>query len=267
MAQYSINLPGYCNNPPGLAEVKQEEPMTGTTWTISPRHVHQTPGFVAPSSRPDDLLDLLAAWVHNAAVGTAAHDTHFRPLDNAIAQPPATPSIWPRDCCSWHGPSRRKCNVCICHSEPGLVFQDFPCPATHFLCTVFAMECTPLPEMWWGAPLTTSTYGPECTSTPYMSLPPSPATFYNEVCYQLDEDVAKGIIKEVPAGEPTESCMCMVMVPQIDGRSCRTVNFQKLNRACLCETHHSRLPFNLITSIPKHTYKTVTDAFAGYHEQ
>ena len=76
----------------------------------------------------------------------------------------------------------------------------------------------------------------------------------------------KGIIEAVPAGEPTEWCSRMVVVPKKDGRPRRTVDFQRLNRASLRETHHTRPPFDLVSSVPKHAFKTVADAYSGYHQ-
>lgn len=93
-----------------------------------------------------------------------------------------------------------------------------------------------------------------------------PHNFYDEVRRQLDDDVNKGIVEEVPAGEPTEWCARMVVVPKKSGKPRRTVDFQKLNQSCLHETHHTRPPFDLITSILKHTFKTVADAYSGYHQ-
>ena len=69
-----------------------------------------------------------------------------------------------------------------------------------------------------------------------------PHHFYDEVRQQLDDDVRKGIIEAVPAGEPTQWCARMVVVPKKDGRPRRTVDYQRLNQACRRETHHMRAP-------------------------
>ena len=39
-----------------------------------------------------------------------------------------------------------------------------------------------------------------------------------------------------------------------------------LNNSYLRETHHTHTPFNLLSSIPKFTYKTVADAHNGFHQ-
>ena len=82
----------------------------------------------------------------------------------------------------------------------------------------------------------------------------------------MDKDVAQRIIKKVPPGEPMEWCSRMVVVPKCDGGARRTVDYQKINSSCLRETHHMPTPFNLVSSIPKHTYKTVADAHNGFHQ-
>ena len=87
-----------------------------------------------------------------------------------------------------------------------------------------------------------------------------------EVKQQLDKDVEQGIIEKVPQGEPTHWCARMVVVAKRNGKPRRTVDYQKLNSNCLRETHHTPTPFNLVSGIPQHTYKTVADAHCGFHQ-
>ena len=54
--------------------------------------------------------------------------------------------------------------------------------------------------------------------------------------------------------------------PQENGKPGRRVDFQKLNQACLPEGHHTRTPFGLITMVPRHTFKTLKDAYSMYHQ-
>ena len=107
---------------------------------------------------------------------------------------------------------------------------------------------------------------PDAKPQAVHTLSTIPHHFYDEVKQQLDEDVRREVIEAVPAGEPTQWCARMVVVPKKDGRARRTVDFQPLNRACKRETHHTRTPFDMISSVPKHTFKTVADAYAGYHQ-
>ena len=58
----------------------------------------------------------------------------------------------------------------------------------------------------------------------------------------------------------------MVVVPKKHGGPRRTVDYQKLNTSCLRETHHTPTPFNLVSGIPQHAYKTTADAHNGFHQ-
>ncbi|KAK3894918.1 hypothetical protein Pcinc_001366 [Petrolisthes cinctipes] len=58
----------------------------------------------------------------------------------------------------------------------------------------------------------------------------------------------------------------MVVVAKKSGQPRRTVDYQKLNAACKRETHHTRTPFDLVSGIPRHTYKTTSDAHWGFHQ-
>ncbi|KAK3882767.1 hypothetical protein Pcinc_012876 [Petrolisthes cinctipes] len=75
-----------------------------------------------------------------------------------------------------------------------------------------------------------------------------------------------GVIEPVPAGEATVWCARMVVVAKKNGQPRRTVDYQKLNAACLRETHHTPTPFDMVAAIPAHTYKTVADAHWGFHQ-
>ena len=134
----------------------------------------------------------------------------------------------------------------------------------HFGNTAFSVDRMPLPAMT-GAPHHIHL----CQDAqPFAVHSPAsiPHHFYDDVHRQLEDDVKRGIIEPVPAGEPTEWCSRMVVVPKKDGRPRRTVDFQRLNQASLCETHHTRPPFDSITTVPKHTFKTVADAFSSNHQ-
>ena len=83
-----------------------------------------------------------------------------------------------------------------------------------------------------------------------------------EVKEQLDEDVRLGIIREAPLGEPSEWCMRMVTVAKKDGKPRRT----PLNKYCKREIHHTPTPIDVVSNIPSKSYKTVLDAYNGYHQ-
>ena len=134
----------------------------------------------------------------------------------------------------------------------------------HFGCTAFAVDGTPLPEI--SGPSHNIHLHPDAQPHTVHSPASVPLHFYEDVHKQLHENVRRGIIKPVPTGKPTDWCSRMVMVPKKDGRQRRTVDFQRLNQVSLREIHHTHPPFNSIIGVPKHTYKTIADAYSGYHQ-
>lgn len=134
----------------------------------------------------------------------------------------------------------------------------------HFSSTTFNTAKTPLPVME-GKPHHIHL---EPGATPYACHTPAPVPKHweDEVKAQLEEDVRRGVIEPVPAGEPTEWCSRMVVVAKKSGQPRRTVDYQRLNASCLRETHHTPPPFDMVSSVPKHSLKTVADAYWGYHQ-
>ena len=130
--------------------------------------------------------------------------------------------------------------------------------------TAFNTDAAPLPAMD-GTPHTIHLLP---GAVPYARHVPIPVSKHweKEVRAQLDEDERRGIIEKVPAGEPTEWCAPMVVVPKANGRPRRTVDYQELNKFCKRETHHTRNPFDMVSSVPRCTYKTTLDAFSGFHQ-
>ena len=60
-------------------------------------------------------------------------------------------------------------------------------------------------------------------------------------------------------------CHRMVVVSKKSGSPRRCVDLQPLNRYATRETHHTPSPFHQARSVPRSTYKTVLDAWNGYH--
>ena len=77
--------------------------------------------------------------------------------------------------------------------------------------------------------------------------------------------MALGVIEKVPAGEPTIWQARMHVVPKHDGTPRRTVDMRSLNKNCRRESQHVVPPFKQARSVPHNTWKTVTDAWNGYH--
>jgi hypothetical protein len=93
-----------------------------------------------------------------------------------------------------------------------------------------------------------------------------PLHWEEKVKDQLFSDVELGVLEAVPHGEPSVWCHRMVVSRKpSDGSPRRTVDMSALNKVCGRETHHVKPPFQQARSIPSHTWKTVTDAWNGFH--
>ena len=66
-------------------------------------------------------------------------------------------------------------------------------------------------------------------------------------------------------GFPTPWCHRMVLSRKANAKPRRTVDMSSLNKVRLRETHHVKPPFHQAKSIPPQTWKTVTDAWNGFH--
>ena len=102
---------------------------------------------------------------------------------------------------------------------------------------------------------------------PYAVHCPIPVPHHEKeiIKAQLDDYVNRGIIKHVPIGTPVVWCSQMVITHRKDGRPRITIDYQKLNKQCLRETHHSEPLFHLASCVPPGTKKTVLDAVDSYH--
>ena len=138
-----------------------------------------------------------------------------------------------------------------------------------WLTTTFASSafntCThqPLPEIT-GEPMKfhfKDTYEPHAVHTPI------PIAYHIEdaVDADIDRDVRLGLLEKVPEGTPVEWCARMVVQIKKDGTPRRTIDFQELNKATKRETHFTPTPFSIVSTTPANTYKTVLDAWNGYH--
>ncbi len=105
------------------------------------------------------------------------------------------------------------------------------------------------------------------TAPPKACHTPSPVPLHwqQKVYDDLLRDEALGVIERVPYGEPVTWCHRMVITRKHDGTPRRTVDLSPLNKYCKRETFASESPFHLARRVPKNTWKTVTDAWNGYH--
>ena len=92
-----------------------------------------------------------------------------------------------------------------------------------------------------------------------------PIHWQQQVHDDLLRDEALGVIERVPYGEPVTWCHRMVVTRKHDGNPRRTVDLSPLNKFCKRETFATESPFQLARRVPKYTWKTVTDAWNGYH--
>ena len=107
----------------------------------------------------------------------------------------------------------------------------------------------------------------EETATPKTchTAAPIPLHWQEKVKNDLLRDEALGVIEKVPYGEPVQWCHRMVVTRKHDGSPRRTVDLSPLNRFCKRETFSSESPFHITRRIPGKSWKTVTDAWNGYH--
>ena len=92
-----------------------------------------------------------------------------------------------------------------------------------------------------------------------------PIHWQEQVHADLLRDEALGVIERVPYGEPVDWCHRMVISRKHDGSPRRTVDLSPLNRYCKRETYSSESPFQITRRVPGNTWKTVTDAWNGFH--
>ena len=134
----------------------------------------------------------------------------------------------------------------------------------HYASSAFCCcECQPLPSMH-GPPIKIHLQEGAVPVASHSPIP-IPLHWHKEVKKGLDRDEAIGVIERVPSNTPTTWLSKMVCVPKKDGTPRRTVNFVPLNKFSSRQTHHTMSPFHQASMIPANTYKTVCDAWNGYH--
>ena len=92
-----------------------------------------------------------------------------------------------------------------------------------------------------------------------------PIHWQEQVRKDLIRDEALGIIEKVPYGVPVTWCHRMVITRKQDGSPRRTVDLSPLNRYCRRESFYGESPFLLARRVPGMTWKSVADAWNGYH--
>ena len=104
-------------------------------------------------------------------------------------------------------------------------------------------------------------------ATPVSCSVPSqvPLHLQEKVEKGLRDDEKMGVISKVPHNVPTKWCHRMVVTPKPNGDARRTIDLSPLNKHTLREVHAMRSPFQLAKGVPANTWRTVNDAWNGYH--
>lgn len=94
---------------------------------------------------------------------------------------------------------------------------------------------------------------------------PVPLHWQDEVQSHLIRDENLDVLEQVPYGVPVVWCFRMVITRKSNGTLRRTVDLSPLNKFCKREIHPSETPFKLARSVPAYHFKTVMDAWNGFH--
>ena len=81
----------------------------------------------------------------------------------------------------------------------------------------------------------------------------------------LDHDVHLGVLENVPVNEPVTWCSRMVVTPKPDGTHRRVIGYKSVNKNGPRQTHHTQLPWAIVSSIPPSKVKTTVNCWHGYH--
>ena len=81
----------------------------------------------------------------------------------------------------------------------------------------------------------------------------------------LDRDKKLGVIEKCPVNTPAQWTSRMVVTAKATGEPRRTVDFQAVNNHAPRQTHHTKSPWAIASSVPSGKVKTVLDCYHGYH--
>ena len=104
-------------------------------------------------------------------------------------------------------------------------------------------------------------------ATPKACYTPAhiPLHWQQRVYDDIKRDEALGVLEKVPYGKEVTWCHRLVVTRKHDGSPRRTVDLSPLNKFCRREAHGAESPYHLARRIPRDTWKTVSDAWNGYH--
>ena len=173
-------------------------------------------------------------------------------------------------------PSKTSCG-CPLRSKPPERWETLPFPAIpennekmkNWLLEKFRSstfnKCTHQELMGMAGPPVSLHVDPDAVPVAHNTPANIPLHWQDDVEKQLLTDVALGVAESVPEGETTKWCHRMVVVRKPDGGLRRAIDFSALKKVSLRDVHRVKPPFQQARSIPPGTWKSVTDAWNGYH--
>ena len=104
-------------------------------------------------------------------------------------------------------------------------------------------------------------------ATPSAIYTPSavPRHWVKDVQAGLDCDKLLGVIERVPVNDPVTWTSRMVVTPNSDGSPRSVIEFQAVNKHTPRQTHHTRSPWAIASSVPEGKVKSVLDNWHEYH--
>ena len=106
---------------------------------------------------------------------------------------------------------------------------------------------------------------PDAKPVAHTKPAPIPLHYYDQVIADIKRDIAMGVLEYAPFNEPVTWCHRMVVVAKGDATPRRTVDMSALNKYCKREPHGSKSPFEMARAVPRETWKSVHDAWNGFH--
>ena len=121
----------------------------------------------------------------------------------------------------------------------------------------------PIPQMT-GPPMRIHV-DPEAEGTVVAKPGKCPLHWEDKVLQKYEQDLSMGVIEPYPSGTPPKWIHRAHYVKKPDGDIRRVIDLSPLNKHCKREIHGMMSPFELAKGIPADTWRTVTDAWNGYH--
>ena len=92
-----------------------------------------------------------------------------------------------------------------------------------------------------------------------------PRHYEDDVKAGLDRDERLQVIERVPVNDPATWTSRMLVTTKADGSPRRVIDFETVNKHTPRQTHHTKPPWAIASSVPAGKYKTVLDCSNGYH--